>query len=115
MFKMSKVPGSIMTIMAYILGIIWDNRIESVSLYRVYRTLRESLRRSADGKVSPHQGTRDLAFRSAEEFLHFCVQRHCIYPGGTSLVKLIGHWKLLGHHGSDRDCGGLASIFYVID
>jgi len=101
--------------MAYIPGIIWDNRVESVPLSRVYQALHESLRRSADGKVPPRQEAKDLAFRSAEALLHFYVQRHCIYPGGTSLVKLIGHWKLLGHHGSDRDCGGLASTFHFID
>lgn len=118
MFKMSKAPDSVVTIMAYIPEIIWDNRVKSVPLLQVYQTLRESLRCSADGKISPRQGARELALWSAKALLHLYVQRRCIYPADTSLsnqVKLIDHQKPMGHYGSDRGYDELASTFYIID
>jgi len=118
MFKMSKAPDAVTTIMGYIPEIIWDDRVESVPLLQVYQTLRESLWRSADGKISPRQGARDRAFWSAKALLHLYLQRRYIYRADTTLlnqVKLIDHSKQpLGHRGSNRD-PDLESTFYIVD
>jgi len=118
MFKMTKAPDSVTAIMAYIPEIIWDNRLKSVPLLQVYQTLRESLCRSADGKVVPRQGARDRAFWSAKALLHLSAQRLYICSADTTLptqVKSINHPGLpLGHHGFDRDFN-LESTFYIVD
>ena len=118
MFKMSKAPDSITAIMAYIPEIVWDGRVKSVPFLQVYRTLRESLQRSADGRVSPRQGVRDQAFWSAKALLHLYLQRRCIHRADTNLLnqaKLIDHQNHpLGHHGFDKD-SDLASTFYLVD
>ena len=118
MFKMSKAPDSVTAIMAYIPEIVWDGRVKSVPLLQVYRTLRESLRRSADGGIFPRQGVRDQAFWSAKALLHLYLQRRCIHRADTNLlnqVKLADHQNnLLGRHGFDKDFD-LASTFYLVD
>jgi len=118
MFKMTKAPDSVTAIMAYIPEIIWDNSLKSIPLLQVYQTLRESLRRSADGKVSPRLGARDLAFWSGKALLHLYIQRRCMNVVDTSFLnqmKLIDHSKQpLGHHECDED-PDLRSTFYIID
>jgi len=118
MFKMTKSPDSVTAIMAYIPEIIWDGRFKSVPLLQVYQTLRDSLWRSADGKVVPRQGARDRAFWSAKALLHLSTQRRYIFSADTTLptqVKSANHPGLpLGHHGFDRDFN-LESTFYIVD
>jgi len=118
MFKMTKAPDSVTAIMAYIPEIIWDNHLKSVPLLQVYQTLRESLWRSANGKVVPRQGARDRAFWSAKALLHLSAQRRYLCSDDTTLptqVKSINHPGLpLGHYGFDRDFN-LESTFYIVD
>ena len=118
MFRMTKAPDSVTAIMGYIPEITWDDRVKSVPLLQVYQTLRDSLWRSADGKISPRQGARDRAFWSAKALLHLYVQRRCICPTDTTLSNQVGfidHPKQpLGYHGHDSD-PELASTFYIVD
>ena len=118
MFKMSKAPESVTATMAYIPEIVWDGRLGSVPLLQVYRTLRESLRRSPEGGIFPRQGVRDQALWSAKALLHLYLQRRCIHRTDTNLLnqaKLIDHQNNpLGHHGFDKDFD-LASTFYLVD
>ena len=120
MFRMTKAPDSVTATMAYIPEIIWDDRVKSVPLLRVYQTLRESLLCSADGKIFPRQGARDQAFWSAKALVHLYTQRRYICGVDTTLsnqVKLINHTSQplgQGHRGSDRDFD-LESTFYIVD
>jgi len=117
LLKISNAPDSITAIMAYIPEIVWDKHVESVPLLQVYQKLRDSLRRSADGGVSPRQGARDIAFWSAKALLHLYVQRRYTCPADSSLsnqVRSIDHLEQLGHRGSDKD-DELASTLYIVD
>ena len=118
MFNMTKAPDSVKAIMAYITEIVWDDRLKSVPLLQVYQALRESLLRSADGKVHPRPGARDRALWSAKALLHLYNQRRCIHRFDTTLSnqeKLINHRSQpLGHHEFDKDFD-LQSTFYIVD
>lgn len=120
MFKMTKASESIVTIMKYIPEITWDSRLRSVPLLPVYQALRESLRRSASGRVSPQTGARERAFLSAKALLYLYLQRRCLHSADETLasqVKLIEtdhRNQPLGYPsvGEDSD---LESTFHVID
>jgi hypothetical protein len=118
MFKITKAPDSIEAIMAYITEIVWDDRLKSVPLLQVYQTLRESLFRSADGKIYPRPGARDRALWSAKALLHLYNQRRCLHRPDTTLsnqVKFINHQNQpLALHGFDDDFD-LQSTFHVVD
>ena len=118
MFRMSEAPDSVTAIMGYIPEITWDDRVKSVPLLQVYQALRDSLWRSADGKISPRQGAEDLALRSAKALLHLYLQRRYICCADKTLlnqVKSIDHPKQpLGYYSHDGD-PELASTFYIID
>ena len=118
MFKMTKASESIITIMAYIPEITWDNRLKSVPLLQVYQALRESLWRSGDGKALLRPGARDRALGSAKALLHLYIQRRCIYGSDEVLknqVQAIDYSKQpLGDSDIDGD-SDLESTFYVVD
>ena len=118
MFKMTKAPDSVEAIMAYITEIVWDDRFKSVPLLPVYQALRESLFRSADGKVSPRPGARDRALWSAKALLHLYNQRRCIHRLDATLanqVEFIDHPnRPLKHDEFDKDFD-LRSTFYIVD
>ena len=118
MFKMAKAPDSVKAIMAYITEVVWDDRLKVVPLLQVHQTLRESLVRSAGGKVYPRQGARDKALWSAKALLHLYNQRRCLHPLDTTLpnqVKSVGRWsQSLGRNEFKQDFE-LQSTFYIID
>jgi len=120
MFRMTKASESVVAIMKYIPEITWDSRLRSVPLLPVYQALRESLWRSADGRVSPQAGARERAFLSAKALLYLYLQRRCLHGIDKSLAsqaKLIetNHPKQpLGCPGLGTD-SDLESTFYIVD
>lgn len=118
MFRMTKAPQSITAIMAYIPEITWDERIKSIPLLQVYRALRESLWRSADGKALLQPGARERALGSAKALLHLYIQRRCIYgvdQAFTDQVQSIGHPRQALWDGNFDGDSDLQSTFYVVD
>ena len=118
MFKMTNASEPVVTIMKYIPEITWDSRLKSVPLLPVYRALRESLWRSADGRILPRPGAKERAFLSAKAVLYLYLQRRCIHNTDKTLasqVKLIDHRNQpLGGPSPDRD-SDLESTFHIID
>lgn len=118
MFKMTKGSESIVAIMKYIPEITWDSRLKSVPLLPVYQALRESLRRSADGKVFPRPGAKERAFLSAKALLHLYLQRRCIHSADKTLAKqakLIDHRKQPWGSPSPNENSDLESSLHIID
>ena len=87
MFRMTKASDSVIAIMKYIPEITWDSRLRSVPLLPVYQALRESLWRSADGRVSPQAGARERAFLSAKALLYLYLQRRCFHSTDKTLAS----------------------------
>lgn len=115
MLEMTKASDSIITAMAYIPEITWDSRLESVPLLPVYRVLRESLRRSADGKVFPREGARDRVFLSAKALLYMYLQCRCLRSGDKTPGKLVDYQRQpFAYTGANED-SDLRSTFHIID
>ena len=117
---MTKAPESVVAIMKYIPEITWDSRLRSVPLLPVYQALRESLWRSADGRVSPQAGARERAFLSAKALLYLYLQRRCLHSTDKTLASQAGlieadHRKQpLGCPELSED-SDLESTFHIVD